>query len=225
VTTATTTCCQAENITLLRGTPDTQITVLDGIDFAAHAGEVVCLQGRSGSGKTSLLHIIAGLLRPTTGSVDVAGAAVWTLPPDERARLRRTAMSLVIQEGGLIDSLTVTENLLLALDPAETRAERRELAGRCHAALDTVGLAGRGTSSPRQLSTGERQRVAFARVLLAPRPLVLVDEPTASLDRASAERVITSLADLVAGGDAACIVASHDQAVVEAAHRVIPLHG
>ncbi len=192
---------------------DEPLQIVDGYDLAVAAGEMHCLAGRSGSGKTSILRVAAGLVAPTAGEVSWAGERITGLSDDEITARRRTTVGYVDQGGVLVSGLTAIENVLLPAVPA--RASRR-LAGAARELLDQLGVAGRATSFPERLSGGERQRVAFARALLLEPPIIMADEPTASLDRATADSVIGMLRALARRG-IAVLVASHDQHLIDAA--------
>jgi ABC-type lipoprotein export system ATPase subunit len=208
--------CEADDVVLIRSWPDGEkVVVLDGVNLNCAAGEVSCLRGRSGSGKSSLLHILAGMLKPTSGRVVIENRSVWDLDESARALLRRTAVAMVLQEHGLLGSLTVTENVLLAPGKHDANSVRT--------VLEQLGVDHRRHARPRQLSMGERHRVAIARALLAAPKLLLLDEPTASLDRTSATSVIALLDQLRTESEVGIVVATHDEAVVALADRVVDL--
>lgn len=201
--------------------PDGQprLAVLDSISFAAADGDVVCVAGRSGSGKTSLLNIASGLLAPDRGRVSWEGNLIYRLSADERVDARRRLVGIVFQGGGLLDSLTALENVALPGVPAgvtET-GERR-----AQELLDQVGIGARRHHYPQQLSGGEQQRVALARALFADPRLLIVDEPTANLDRGTADAVIHLLLSL-ADSRRAVLLASHDPHVIDASSLRIDL--
>lgn len=208
-----------EGITLAyrgRGRSD-PITIASGLDLAVRSGELVCVAGRSGSGKTSLLSIAAGFLAPDTGEVRWRGRIVDARDTAGTARARRGTLGFVSQDASLIPTLTAAENVAIVrgvdgrmvLGPDATR----ELLGR-------VGVADRATHFPAQLSGGEQQRVAIARALVGDPPLLIVDEPTAHLDRVAADAVIALLVGLCADGRGV-LVASHDHSLIESAERVV----
>lgn len=216
--------CEARGVTVRRQLPDGEhIVVLADVELEAREGEMVCLRGRSGSGKTTLLHVVAGMLRPDAGTVLCAGRDVWALSDPERAELRRTTMAVTLQDGGLIESLTATENVLLSTVGLKRKPGRKVLVQKARDTLATVGLAGRRDNLPRHMSAGERQRVALARGLLHEPRLLLVDEPTSALDRHNADAVIELMRDLCDVRSVAIVVASHDQAVIDIADRVYSL--
>lgn len=195
------------------------VTVFEELELVVGAGEFVCLAGRSGSGKTTLLHVAAGLLDPSAGEVRWDGDAIGRLSDAARAKRRRTGLGIVFQSGGLIGSLTAAENVALPGLPATAQTTGQE---RAREVLAEVGLEARRGHFPSQLSAGEQQRVALARALFADPPTLLVDEPTANLDRASATVVIDLLAQLHRSGRTV-VVASHDEALISRATRVVRL--
>jgi putative ABC transport system ATP-binding protein len=178
-------------------------------------GEIVALRGRSGSGKSTALHVAMGLRPPTEGRVLWQDADLYSLDDNGRAQIRRDQFGIVLQDGGLLYGLTALENVLT---PVLRRRARPEDLGRAEAALDSVGLADRASHTPARLSGGECQRVALARALFTQPAILVVDEPTASLDRASADTVIDLLVKAADNGRAV-LVASHDPAVIDAANR------
>lgn len=189
------------------------------LNFVLEPKERVCLCGPSGSGKTTLLTLLAGLERPTEGEVTLLGRSLRTLSELRAASLRRKGIGFVFQFFYLMPNLTVLENISLPLvaagqgGKALTRA--RELATR-------LGLGDHLHRYPRQLSGGEQQRVALARALVGDPPIVMADEPTGSLDAASAS-VVLSLLRQQTGDGRAVLVASHNPRVVEVSDRVVDL--
>jgi len=193
------------------GMPDLEI--IADYDLALGAGSVHCLAGRSGSGKTSILRVAAGLVRPTAGDVLWNGTALSTLRDDAITDLRRTHVGYLDQGGVLVAGLSALENVLL---PAVPGRRVRALEARGRELLERLGVGERASHRPERLSVGERQRVALARALLLEPPVLMVDEPTASLDRESADGVIALLDGLAAEG-IAVLVASHDEHLIAAA--------
>jgi putative ABC transport system ATP-binding protein len=198
-----------------------RVEALRGVDFEAAPGEFVALMGASGSGKSTLLHILAGLTRPTMGSVLVGGVDLTKLDDDARTLLRRRRIGLVFQDFNLIDVLTAEENvaLPLAMDgraPAEaTRRARR--------ALEAVGLAGRRTHRPGQMSGGEQQRTALARAMAVEPVVLLADEPTGNLDSANARQVLGLMRGLADEHGLAVVMVTHDAAQARLAVRLVTL--
>jgi ABC-type lipoprotein export system ATPase subunit len=191
---------------------DDPLEIVAGYDLDLESGRMHCLAGRSGSGKTSILRVAAGLVRPTGGDVSWAGQSLAELRDDAITQRRRDFVGYLDQGGVLIGGLTALENALL---PAIPGRRTRELGDRARDLLDRLGVAHRASHRPEQLSVGERQRVALARALLLSPAVLMVDEPTASLDRASADSVIALLTSL-AGDGIAVLVAAHDEHLVAA---------
>lgn len=197
--------------------------VLRGVDLTVGERELVCLAGRSGSGKSSLLYVATGLLKADEGSVRWMGDEVSGLGDGELTARRRRTIGFVFQSGGLIDLLTARENVALpGYSKDGRRASRAEARERAESLLALVELGGRARHFPAQLSGGERQRVAVARALFHDPPLLIVDEPTASLDAQSAEHMVGLLRDIRDAGHAV-LVASHDEHVLRGSDRVIRL--
>lgn len=189
------------------------LDIVVGYDLALEAGRMHCLAGRSGSGKTSILRVAAGLVRPSGGDVAWAGESLAALKDDAITQRRRDFIGYLDQGGVLVGGLTALENAML---PAVPGRRTRELEPRARGLLERLGVGHRASHRPDQLSVGERQRVALARALLLEPAVLMVDEPTASLDRASADSVIDLLTSLAAEG-IAVLVAAHDEHLVAAA--------
>ncbi|MDP3287828.1 MAG: ABC transporter ATP-binding protein, partial [Methyloversatilis sp.] len=162
------------------------LQILQDIAFTVHAGEALAIVGASGSGKSTLLGLLAGLDLPSAGSVSIAGQDIFALDEDARAQLRGEKVGFVFQSFQLLPALTALENVMLPLELAGVDRVRE----RSVALLERVGLGGRMTHYPRQLSGGEQQRVALARAF-APEPgLLLADEPTGNLDTATSREIM-----------------------------------
>ncbi len=189
------------------------LAIVDDYDLALRPGTMHCLAGRSGSGKTSILRVAAGLVPPTSGEVEWNGEGLHGLSDDAVTSRRRNTISYLDQGGVLVPGLTALENVLLPAVPTRTT---KSLASRASDLLGSLGVAGRAGSYPDKLSGGERQRVALARALLLEPSIVMADEPTASLDRTSADSVIRLLRELTEQG-IVVLVAAHDQHLIDAA--------
>ncbi len=195
------------------------VNILRGIDLDIAAGEAVGIVGPSGSGKTSLLMVLAGLERASAGSVRVAGRELTALDEEALARLRRDRIGIVFQAFHLIPTMTALENVAVPLELAGAR----DAMARAAAALDAVGLGHRLGHLPGQLSGGEQQRVALARAM-APRPaLLLADEPTGNLDRATGAAVMDLLFGLRQQAGATLLLITHDPALAARCGRIITL--
>ena len=194
-------------------------TALDNLTTAFAAGRLTAVVGRSGTGKTTLLHLLAGLDRPTAGTVSVLGRSLGELTRSQLAELRRRHIALVAQEPGLVPYLSAVENVELGL------TLRGAPAGAAREALSAVGLE-EGLRHPvARLSAGERQRVAIARALAADVDLLLLDEPTARLDEASAAAICSLLATLTRERGSTIVCATHDQLLSDLAGEILQLDG
>jgi putative ABC transport system ATP-binding protein len=195
------------------------LQILQDIAFTVRAGEALAIVGASGSGKSTLLGLLAGLDLPSTGTVRVDGQDIFRLDEDARAQLRGERIGFVFQSFQLLPALTALENVMLPLELAGVDRVRE----RAVALLERVGLAGRVTHYPRQLSGGEQQRVALARAF-APEPgLLLADEPTGNLDAATGASVIDLMFEMNAEQGTTLILVTHDEALASRCTRRIRL--
>jgi putative ABC transport system ATP-binding protein len=209
----------AQKLGLILGQGQGQVTVLNGIDLTVAAGETLALLGPSGSGKSSLLAVLAGLERASSGQLQVAGQDFSALDEDALARARRGRIGVVLQAFHLLPTMTALENVATPLDLAGV-ADARE---RAQAELAAVGLSHRLHHYPAQLSGGEQQRVAIARAL-APHPVLLfADEPTGNLDHATGDAVADLLFARAAAAGATLILVTHDEALARRCARVVRL--
>ncbi|MCI4664994.1 MAG: ATP-binding cassette domain-containing protein [Neomegalonema sp.] len=193
------------------------VEILRGVSLEVGAGETVGIVGPSGSGKSSLLMIMGGLERATSGDARLLGADLSSLDEDGLARLRRNQVGVVFQSFHLIPTMTALENVAT---PLELSGERRAF-DRAAAALEQVGLGGRLDHYPAQLSGGEQQRVALARAA-APRPkLLLADEPTGNLDGASGAAIIELLFGLNSELGATIVLVTHDESLAARCQRQV----
>jgi putative ABC transport system ATP-binding protein len=177
------------------------------------------LMGPSGSGKTTLLSILGCMLAPTSGILRICGTLASGARPEELASIRRQHIGFVFQAYHLFSTLTVAENVLLALD---VRGEHGPKAmAKAAEVLASVGLAGKMASFPRQLSGGEQQRVAIARAIVAEPSAILADEPTAALDAANGHATMAILSTIAKERDRAVLVVTHDPRLFEFADRIV----
>jgi ABC-type lipoprotein export system ATPase subunit len=195
------------------------LEVLRGVDLAVRAGELVVAAGRSGSGKSTLLNIASGLIPPSAGRVYWSGRLVSGMNEDQRRAERLARFGIVFQSGGLIDTLTAAENVALAAIPRRLSSRARD---RALALLADREVADRAGHLPGQLSGGEQQRVALARALFGDPAVLVIDEPTANLDRATATRTIDDLVQLARRG-LGILVASHDPELIAAGSTIFQL--
>ncbi|MFE7620219.1 ABC transporter ATP-binding protein [Streptomyces sp. NPDC057496] len=204
-----------------------EVVALDGVSCTVPAGSFTAVVGPSGSGKSTFLQCAAGLDRPTSGTVRVAGTDLGALSEAALTRLRRDRIGFVFQSHALnlVPSLTIEENVVLPLvlggaDPADGRVLDR---GR--KLLDRVGLAGHGGRGPATLSGGQQQRVAVARALVTEPDVIFADEPTASLDPESATLVLDLLRDAVRTEGRTVVMVTHDPAAAGRADTVLTMDG
>ena len=212
-----TTPLRLEAVTLTLPSAAGPVEILRGVDFTVRPGETVAVVGPSGSGKSSLIAVAAGLETPTGGSVSLFGQDVAELNEDGRAKLRRTRVSLVFQSFHLLPNMTAEENIAAPLEIAGV-LNAFEVA---QAWLKLVGLSARARHYPHQLSGGEQQRVALARALAARPALLFADEPTGNLDAANAHIVADLMFKLVAKTGAALVLVTHDPDIAIRADRQV----
>ena len=194
-----------------------EVAALKGVDLQVAAGESVALLGRSGSGKSSLLNLMAGLDRPTSGQLKINGRELSRLSSRALSAYRRRDIGIVFQSFRLIPQRTALENVELPLTlDGVSRGERRR---RATEALEQVGLRDRLGHRPEELSGGEQQRVALARAIVHRPPLLLADEPTGNLDAATAETVLALLNQLTSDGRMTLFVITHDAWVARSIAR------
>ena len=196
-------------------------SVLRDVDLVLGSGEYIAVMGESGIGKSTLLNLIAGLDQPDAGSIRFDGVDLTGLGDDALTILRRESMGFVFQAFHILPYLTLAQNVALPL--ILNRVAEHEAAARAGAMLSAVGLRGRETSMPRELSGGELQRVAIARALVHQPKLLLADEPTGNLDPESAAQVLALLREQVKTRRAACILVTHSQAAAATADRIVIL--
>lgn len=223
---------ETQNLTKTYRMGATDVLALRGVDMRIYAGEFVALMGSSGSGKSTMMHLLGCLDTPTAGRYLLEGSDVGALSAQERARVRNQRIGFVFQTFNLLPRLTALDNVALPLlyrtegrqvDKETSKQGNREPASvrvRALAALERVGLADRAGHRPTQLSGGQRQRVAIARALVADPALILADEPTGNLDSATGGDIMRLLAELHAEGRTLLLV-THDPAVAEQAEYTL----
>lgn len=203
------------DVTLVHGDGEETVTALDKVSLEVSAGELVAIVGPSGSGKSSLLAVAGALTSPTSGTVRLADRDLGAASPRELARIRREQIGFVFQSGNLVPALTSFDQVRLPLtfgkvsdprDPSELLAE--------------VGMDHKAKRRPHELSGGERQRVGIARALVTRPHLLLVDEPTAALDRQRSQDIVGLLAREAHEHDVAAVMVTHDHDVLHHCDRV-----
>lgn len=198
------------------------VKALNEVNLKIEAGEFTAIVGPSGSGKTTLLNIVGGLDVPTSGNVIIDNVDISTYKPDELVNFRLHHIGFVFQAYNLIPVFTAKENvefimLLQGLNKNEREKRAIEL-------LEAVGLGDRVNNKPSELSGGQQQRIAVARALASKPSFVLADEPTANLDSATADSLLDLMEKLNKDFDMTFVFSTHDQRVINRAHRIITLH-
>jgi putative ABC transport system ATP-binding protein len=198
---------------------------LEVVDIAAlelPTGSYTVLKGPSGSGKTTLLNLMAGITTPTDGKIWLDSTDIAALPEARRDRFRAANIGYIFQTFNLMASFTALENVLLAMMFGQ-KLPRRDQRQRAAEILSTLGLKGRLSHRPHQLSRGEQQRVAIARALVNDPPIILADEPCASLDPHTARVVLAEFLSICRQGRKTTLVVSHDERAQQGADRVLDM--
>ena len=197
------------------------LTVLDGVSVTVQQGEMVAIIGASGAGKSTLLHVLGALDRPTRGSVTIGGVELSGLGDEELAHLRNEKVGFVFQFHHLLREFSALENVMMPLRIAGWAPSTAEK--RATELLDRVGLSGRMSHRPAQLSGGEQQRTAVARALAIDPAILLADEPSGNLDHANAERLHALFEELSRDLEIAMVIVTHNRALAARADRVLLL--
>ena len=205
------------------------LEILRGVDLDVGASESVAIVGRSGGGKSTLLHLLGLLDRPDQGALELEGIDVTRAPRSVRDRLRRDRIGFVFQFYHLLPELTALQNVLLAamigVSPFDWMARRKTEIARAEALLDRVGLASRAKHLPSRLSGGERQRVAIARALLRRPALLLCDEPTGNLDERTSAEIEELLLEIQRETKSAMVLVTHSLRLAGRLDRMLMLEG
>ena len=207
------------HVTKTFGTGDTQTKALNDVSLDLPYGEMVLLVGPSGCGKTTLISVVAGLLDPTAGEVDVLGKNLTKMWGGTKVRFRGQNIGFVFQQYNLLPALTAVENACVPLLIA--RWDRKKAIDKAGHLLHAVGLGNRLKSYPNQLSGGQQQRVAIARALVHDPQLLVCDEPTAALDAASGRTVMGLVRQVAVQPDRAVVVVTHDSRVYDFGDRIV----
>jgi putative ABC transport system ATP-binding protein len=210
---------RATALTKVFGEGDRQVRAVAGVDLRVCVDEMLLIMGPSGSGKTTLLTMLGGLLRPTSGTIEIDGVDITALKESRLTPVRRKSVGFIFQSFNLWESLSVQENVELTLNMAGVSG--RAASSRARVLLEQQGLGHRLKFRGRHLSGGEKQRVSIARALANEPRLLLADEPTANLDSKHGRDVMHLLRDLSRSTERAVIVVSHDQRIREVADRVL----
>jgi putative ABC transport system ATP-binding protein len=197
------------------------VHALDGVSLEIERGDFVSVMGQSGSGKSTLLLVLGGMLSPASGRVLVDGKSLYELRPGDRATVRKKTVGFVFQTFNLIPYLTALENVQVSLFLAGTDEQTQQ--HRAMALLERMGLADRIDHKPPELSVGQQQRVALARMLANDPQVILADEPTGNLDPETADSVLTFLEEINREGRTVVMV-THDPRAAAKAKRTLRLH-
>jgi putative ABC transport system ATP-binding protein len=200
---------------------DGTVEVLHGINFEVLAGELTMLVGPSGCGKTTLISIIAGILTPTTGEIEICGKPLTRMSDAQKVAFRRSNIGFIFQQYNLLPALTAAENAAIPLVAAGMPMARA--AGVAAMILETIGMGAHLGRLPNQLSGGQQQRVAIARALVHAPRLIVCDEPTAALDARSGQTVLEILKRAALNPDRAVIVVTHDTRIYSFADRIVAM--
>lgn len=209
----------ASELEKVYGEGPSAVHAVSRVSLNVQSGELVLVMGPSGSGKTTMLSMLGGLLRPTTGLVSIEGVDLTSLSEAELAAVRLRRIGFVFQAFNLLSALTVEENILFParlghMNMAEARTRARQL-------MERLGLSHRRDALPKSLSGGEKQRVAVARALINEPPLILADEPTGNLDSKSGQEVVMILHDIARDEGRAIVIVTHDPRVEDVADRIL----
>src|SRR5688572_21888481 len=210
---------RALDLVKVHGPPGASAPVLRQVSLAVEPGEFVCVMGPSGSGKTTLLHLVSGLDQPTSGCIELAGRDLAAVSDSERTLLRRRTVGHVFQFFHLLPDLSVLENVGLPLAIEGRRPEER--AAELRALLARVGLAGKESALPHQLSGGELQRTSIARALAGGQPLLLCDEPTGNLSQKAGLEVMELLREVVDQDHRSVLLVTHNPRDATFADRIL----
>lgn len=209
----------ATGLTKRFGDGATRMTAVSEVEFIAHFGEMLFIVGPSGSGKTTLLSMISGILRPNAGSVKVNGRDIWQLTNDQLADFRLNTIGFVFQDYHLFPRLTSAENVAIPLILKHLDWDESIVAAR--KCLEVVGLKERSEILPVKLSGGEQQRVAIARAIVSGPQILILDEPTASLDGDTGKMIISFVKEKILNQSRCIVIVTHDARINEYADRII----
>lgn len=212
---------KAEKLTKWFGEGESKTFAAHEISLEAYYGEVLFIVGPSGSGKTTLLSMISGILRPNSGTVKIHGVDIWNLSPDDIAEFRLNKLGFVFQDYHLFPRLTTLENIAIPLilkknDWNKSQEEARKF-------LKIVGLENRSEVTPVKLSGGEQQRVAIARAIVGNPEILILDEPTASLDGDTGRSIMSFVKTNIMSEKKCILIVTHDNRIFEFADRIIKM--
>ena len=209
----------AQGLTKAFGEGDARTLALRGLDLTVSFGEMVYIVGPSGSGKTTLLSVLSGVLRPDSGLVTIDGVNIWKLGSDDLALFRRDRIGFVFQDYHLFPRLTTAENVAIPL--ILRRVEWAQAMSRAARYLEIVGLRSRTDLPPVKLSGGEQQRVAIARAIVTEPEILIMDEPTASLDGDTGRAIVEFVQKNLLTDRRCILIVTHDDRIADLATRIV----
>ena len=212
---------QASGLTKWFGEGETKTTAVRDFSFEANFGEMLLIVGPSGSGKTTLLSMISGILRPNSGTVKIENVEIWSLPTNEIAEFRLRKIGFVFQDYHLFPRLTTVENVAIPL--ILQRKHWNEAIAEGLKDLDIVGLKNRAFLPPVKLSGGEQQRVAIARAIVSRPDILILDEPTASLDGDTGQKIVSFVRENILNEKRCIIIVTHDDRIFSFADRILKM--
>ena len=210
---------RTENLTKIYGKDDTAVTAVDHLNLAFEAGVFTAVVGTSGSGKSSLMHLLGGVDNPTEGTVRVEDVDIFKLGDEKRSILRRRKIGFVFQEYNLIPVLTVEENIAMPALLDGKVVDREEI----DELMNSLGIYERRKHLPNELSGGQKQRVAIGRAMINHPPVILADEPTGNLDKRNSEEVIELLLKAVREREQTLVLITHEPDIAAMADRILHL--
>jgi putative ABC transport system ATP-binding protein len=212
---------EARDLSKWFGEGETRTNAVQNVAFDAHFQEMLFIVGPSGSGKTTLLSMLSGILRPNKGTVKIKDQDIWSLPADKLADMRLNTVGFVFQDFHLFPKLTTAENVAVPL--ILKRRKWDEAIKEALQALEKVGLGQRAGLSPQKLSGGEQQRVAIARAIVSQPDILVLDEPTASLDGDTGRKIVEFVKRDILNDKRCIIIVTHDDRISEFADRMIKM--
>ena len=210
---------RVENLCKEYGKGQTKVKALDNVSFSVEKGEFVAIVGASGSGKSTLLHLLGGVDRPNSGKVFIEGKDIYKLNDDELAIFRRRQVGLIYQFYNLIPILNVEENITLPLSLDGRKVDEKRL----EELINLLGLSGRRTHLPNELSGGQQQKTSIARAMITNPAIILADEPTGNLDSKSSDEVVTLLKKSNKDYKQTIIMITHNLEIAKVADRIITI--
>ena len=212
---------RAVDLTKKFGEGEAMTLAVRGVSFEAYFGEILLVVGPSGSGKTTMLSMISGILRPNSGRVEIEGTDIWGLSADQLAEFRLKRLGFVFQDYHLFPRLTTAENVAVPL--ILQRRDWQEALAEARRDLDIVGLGSRSELPPVKLSGGEQQRVAIARAIVGRPDILVLDEPTASLDGDTGRSIVKFIRDEILTQSRCIIIITHDARILEFGDRLMEM--